>query len=173
MKTPICSFDAKTGTLCSKCEDKLRSGQLSQVDVDSAVKMTQIAERDQEINKFTMVNAYQVNGDTVLVLQRSDISALRSNTELARKIQAQYESKIWFVEADATDKRFIENLFFPARIININLIWLPDGIKLTKVIVALQDTQESNINIERIQKITKRVRNLELLVDLEPTRNRK
>lgn len=120
-----------------------------------------------------MVNAYQVNGDTVLVLQRSDISALRSNTELARKIQAEYESKIWFVEAEATDKRFLENLFFPARIRSINLIWLPDGIKLTKVIVALQDTRESHINIERIQKITKRVRNLELLVELEPTRNRK
>ena len=173
MKTPICSFDAKTGILCSKCEEKLRSGQLTQVDVESAVKLTKISERDQEINKFTMVNAYQVNGDTVLVLQRSDISALRSNTELARKIQAEYESKIWFVEAEATDKRFLENLFFPARIRSINLIWLPDGIKLTKIIVALQDTQESHINIERIQKITKRVRNLELLVDLEPTRNKK
>lgn len=173
MKTPICSFDAKTGILCSKCEEKLRSGQLTQVDVESAVKLTKISERDQEINKFTMVNAYQVNGDTVLVLQRSDISALRSNTELARKIQAEYESKIWFVEAEATDKRFLENLFFPARIRSINLIWLPDGIKLTKVIVSLQDTQESHINIERIQKITKRVRNLELLVDLEPTRNKK
>jgi transcription antitermination factor NusA-like protein len=146
---------------------------LTQVDVESAVKLTKISERDQEINKFTMVNAYQVNGDTVLVLQRSDISALRSNTELARKIQAEYEGKIWFVEAEATDKRFLENLFFPARIRSINLIWLPDGIKLTKVIVALQDTQESHINIERIQKITKRVRNLELLVELEPTRNRK
>jgi transcription antitermination factor NusA-like protein len=173
LKTPICSFDAKTGTLCSKCENKLRSGQLTQVDVESAVKMTKLAERDQEINKFTMVNAFQVNGDTVLVLQRSDISALRSNTELARKIQVEYEGKIWFVEAEATDKRFLENLFFPARIRSINLIWLPDGIKLTKVIVALQDTQESHINIERIQKITKRVRNLELLVELEPTRNRK
>ncbi|HEX6029347.1 MAG TPA: hypothetical protein VFY64_09935, partial [Nitrososphaeraceae archaeon] len=108
MKTPICSFDAKTGILCSKCEEKLRSGQLTQVDVESAVKLTKISERDQEINKFTMVNAYQVNGDTVLVLQRSDISALRSNTELARKIQAEYESKIWFVEAEATDKRFLE-----------------------------------------------------------------
>lgn len=170
MKTPICSFDAKTGTLCSKCEDKLRSGHLTQADVECAVKLVKIAERDQEINKFTMINAYHVNGDIVLVLQRSDLSTLRSNVELSRKIQQQFQSKVWFVEAEATDKRFLENLFFPARILTINLIWLPDGNKLTKVIVAAKDGQVSGINVEQIQKITKTVRNLELLVDFESTR---
>ena len=170
MKTPICSFDAKTGTLCSKCEDKLRSGHLTQADVECAVKLVKIAERDQEINKFTMINAYHVNGDIVLVLQRSDLSALRSNVELSRKIEQQFENKVWFVEAEATDKRFLENLFFPARILTINLIWLPDGSKLTKVIVAAKDGQVSGINVEQIQKITKTVRNIELLVDFEPTR---
>ena len=170
MKTPICSFDAKTGTLCSKCEDKLRSGHLTQADVECAVKLVKIAERDQEINKFTMINAYHVNGDIVLVLQRSDLSALRSNVELSRKIEQQFENKVWFVEAEATDKRFLENLFFPARILTINLIWLPDGSKLTKVIVAAKDGQVSGINVEQIQKITKTVRNIELLVDFESTR---
>ncbi len=170
MKTPICSFDAKTGTLCSKCEDKLRSGHLTQADVECAVKLVKIAERDQEINKFTMINAYHVNGDIVLVLQRSDLSALRSNVELSRKIQQQFQSKVWFVEAEATDKRFLENLFFPARILTINLIWLPDGNKLTKVIVAAKDAQVSGIDVEQIQKITKTVRNIELLVDFESTR---
>ena len=170
MKTPICSFDAKTGTLCSNCEDKLQSGRLTELDVECAIKLTKIAERNQELNKFTMVNAYQVNGDVVLILQKSDISALRSNPELTRKIQAAFESKVWFVESEATDKRFLENLFFPARIVTINLIWLPDGNKLTKVIVAKRDSQDSDVDVETIQKITKRVRNIELLVDFEPTR---
>ncbi|MDQ3868200.1 MAG: transcription elongation factor NusA [Thermoproteota archaeon] len=170
MKTPICSFDAKTGTLCSKCEDRLRSGHLTQADVECAVKLVKIAERDQEINKFTMINAYHVNGDIVLVLQRSDLSTLRSNVELSRKIQQQFQSKVWFVEAEATDRRFLENLFFPARILTINLIWLPDGNKLTKVIVAAKDAQVSGIDVEQIQKITKTVRNMELLVDFESTR---
>ena len=170
MKTPICSFDAKTGTLCSKCEDRLRSGHLTQADVECAVKLVKIAERDQEINKFTMINAYHVNGDIVLVLQRSDLSTIRSNVELSRKIQQQFQSKVWFVEAEATDRRFLENLFFPARILTINLIWLPDGNKLTKVIVAAKDAQVSGIDVEQIQKITKTVRNIELLVDFESTR---
>ena len=169
MKTPICSFDAKTGTLCSKCEDRLRSGHLTQADVECAVKLVKIAERDQEINKFTMINAYHVNGDIVLVLQRSDLSTLRSNVEVSRKIQQQFQSKVWFVEAEATDRRFLENLFFPARILTINLIWLPDGNKLTKVIVAAKDAQVSGIDVEQIQKITKTVRNMELLVDFEST----
>jgi transcription antitermination factor NusA-like protein len=143
---------------------------LTQADVECAVKLVKIAERDQEINKFTMINAYHVNGDIVLVLQRSDLSTLRSNVEVSRKIQQQFQSKVWFVEAEATDRRFLENLFFPARILTINLIWLPDGNKLTKVIVAAKDAQVSGIDVEQIQKITKTVRNMELLVDFESTR---
>jgi transcription antitermination factor NusA-like protein len=111
-----------------------------------------------------------VNEDVVLVLQKSDLSTLRSNAQLARRIQAQFQSKVWFIEAEASDKRFLENLFFPARILTINLIWLPDGNKLTKVIIAAQNMRVSDINIEQIQKITKTVRNIELLVDLESNR---
>ena len=38
MKTPICSFDAKTGVLCSQCENKLKSGILRATDIEGAMK---------------------------------------------------------------------------------------------------------------------------------------
>ena len=36
MKSPICSFDAKSGVLCRKCETKLKSGSITQDDVEAA-----------------------------------------------------------------------------------------------------------------------------------------
>ncbi|MFL6382452.1 MAG: transcription elongation factor NusA [Nitrososphaeraceae archaeon] len=168
MKTPICTFDAKTGILCAKCETKLRLGHLKQADVEGAIKITKLAEHNQDINKFTMVGAAKVDGDFVLILRGSDISVLRANTMLPTKFEHEFQSKVWFVEAEATDKRFIENLFFPLRVLTVNLIWLPDGNKLTRVIIAgKSNNSESKTTIEKIKKIAKEIRNIELLVEFE------
>ncbi|MFL6371082.1 MAG: transcription elongation factor NusA [Nitrososphaeraceae archaeon] len=168
MKTPICTFDAKTGILCAKCETKLRLGHLKQTDVEGAIKITKLAEHNQDINKFTMVGAAKVDGDFVLILRGSDISVLRANTMLSTKFEHEFQSKVWFVEAEATDKRFIENLFFPLRVLTVNLIWLPDGNKLTRVIIAgKSNNSESKTTIEKIKKIAKEIRNIELLVEFE------
>ncbi|MFY9797300.1 MAG: hypothetical protein WBF33_08525 [Candidatus Nitrosopolaris sp.] len=56
MKTPICTFDAKTSILCTKCETKLRLGQLTDADVDGAIKIAKLAEASQDVNNFTYVN---------------------------------------------------------------------------------------------------------------------
>ena len=165
MKTPICAFDAKTGILCAKCETKLRLGHLTQADIEGAIKITKLAEHNQDINKFTMISAAKVDDDFILILRGSDIIILRANTSLSKKLEDEFQGKIWFVEAEATDRRFLENLFFPAKVLTVNLIWLPDGIKLTKVIVTGRSHSEWHTNIERIKKIAKEIRNIELLVE--------
>jgi hypothetical protein len=168
LKIPICTFDAKTGILCAKCESKLRLGQLKQADVEGAIKLTKLADRNQDVNKFTLMGAAKVDDDFVLILRGSDISVLRANTVLPTKFEHEFQSKVWFVEAEATDKRFIENLFFPMRVLTVNLIWLPDGSKLTRVQIAgKSNNSESKDTIEKIKKIAKEIRNIELLVEFE------
>lgn len=167
MKTPICTFDAKTGILCAKCETKLRLGHLTHADIEGAMKITKIAEHNQDVNKFTMISAAKVDDDFILILRGSDIIVLRTNTSLSKKFEDEFQSKVWFVEAEATDRRFIENLFFPAKVLTVNLIWLPDGNKLTKAIVTDGNHSELESNVEKIKKIAKEIRNIELLVELQ------
>lgn len=168
MKIPICTFDAKTGILCAKCESKLKLGQLKQADVEGAIKLTKLADRNQDVSKFTMIGAAKVDSDFILILRGSDIGVLRSNTTLPTKFEHEFQSKVWFVEAEATDKRFIENLFFPMKVLTVNLIWLPDGSKLTRVQIASKsNNSESKDTIEKIKKIAKEIRNIELLVEFE------
>lgn len=167
MKTPICTFDAKTGILCAKCETKLRLGHLTHADIEGAMKITKIAEHNQDVNKFTMISAAKVDDDFILILRGSDIIVLRTNTSLSKKFEDEFQSKVWFVEAEATDRRFIENLFFPAKVLTVNLIWLPDGNKLTKAIITDGNPSELESNVEKIKKIAKEIRNIELLVELQ------
>jgi transcription antitermination factor NusA-like protein len=166
LKSPICSFDAKSGVLCSKCEAKLNSGGITQDDVDVAIKLVRLADRNHEIDKFTLVRGARVNDDFVLVLRSSDVSVLRSNSKLASKIEKELGQKVWFVETEASDRRFIENLFDPFKVLSVNFFWLPDSNKLTRVIIA-DDGKTPPVDIGKVQRIAKAVRNIELLVEFK------
>lgn len=172
MKTPICSFDAKSGVLCRTCEAKLKSGSITQDDIDAAKKLINLADRNQEINKFTLVRGTRVNGDFVLVLRGQDVSVLRGNQELTSKIEKEMGEKVWVVEAEASDRRFIETLFHPNKVLSVNFFWLPEANKLTKVVVA-DDGKNAQLNLEKVQKIAKAVRNIELLIEFNTSQKRK
>jgi hypothetical protein len=171
LKTPICSFDAKSGVLCRTCEAKLKAGNITQDDIDASIKLIGLADRNQEINKFTLVRGTRVNGDYVLVLRGHDLSVLRGNDEIATKIEKQMGQKVWFVETEASDRRFIENLFHPNKVLSVNFFWLPESNKLTKVIVADND-KKAQVNLDKVQKIAKAVRNIELLVEFKDNQKR-
>ena len=165
MKTPICSFDAKTGILCSKCESKVKSGHLTEGDIEGSIKLTHLAEKNNVIDKFTLVGAYKIDEKLVLILPASDISTLRADNELANRIKKEFNQNVWFVENGATEKRFIENLIYPIKISSINLVWLPDGNKLTKIIVSNKKNQNKKIEINNITKIAKDIKKIELLIE--------
>jgi hypothetical protein len=171
LKTPICSFDAKSGVLCRKCETKLKSGSITQDDVEAATKLIGLADRNQEVNKFTLIRATRVHGDFVLVFRGSDVSVLRSNEALASNIEKQMGQKVWFVETEASERRFIESLFHPLKVLSVNFFWLPQANKLTKVIIA-GNAKNTPVNIEKVQKIAKAIKNIELLVEFKNNQKR-
>ena len=146
------------------CEAKLKSGSITQDDVEAATKLIGLADRNQEINKFTLIRGTRVHGDFVLVFRGSDVSVLRGNEELANKIEKQIGQKVWFIETEASDRRFIESLLHPLKVLSVNFFWIPEANKLTKVIIADDDINTS-VNIDKVQKIAKAIRNIELLVE--------
>ena len=157
--------------LCRKCEAKLKSGSITQDDVDAAKKLIGLADRNQDINKFTFIRATKVHGDLVLEFRGPDISVLRSNKELASKIEKEMGQEVWFVESEVSDRRFIESLFHPAKVLSVNFFWLPEANKLTKVIVA-HDAKNVPVNIEKLEKIAKAIRNIELLIEFKSNQKR-
>lgn len=108
----------------------------------------------------------KVDGDFVIVLRSPDVGLLRGNGALVERIESDFGQKIWFVESEATDRRFIEGLFQPVRVLSVNQFWMPDGNKLTKVI-ASGGVAKSRLNLDKVRKIAKAARNMELVVEFE------
>ncbi len=167
LKTPICSFDARMGVLCPKCDAKLRSGQLTKTDVDVSIKLTKASEKSPDIAKLSLTKAVQVDGDYVLVVDSGSLAPLRRDNSLQKSLQNVLGGKVWLTEADTTDKRELEDLFFPIRVDRVNTVWLPDGTKLTKVVIPGKKTDRFPHDTEMITRILKETREMELMVEFE------
>jgi hypothetical protein len=167
LKTPICSFDARTGVLCPLCDGKLRSGQLSETDVQVSIKLTKAAEKNPDIAKLSFLRALDVDGDYILVLEPGSLAPMRRDSAFQKELQSILGSKVWLTEADTTDRKALEDFFFPVRIANVNTVWLPDGSKLTKVVIPGRKTERFPHDTDKIGRIVRESRGIDLMVEFE------
>jgi transcription antitermination factor NusA-like protein len=170
MKLPICNFDAKNVVLCPQCESKVESGSLTKADIDASIKLAQLAKSNQIIDKFTLYSCKEFDGNFVLFLAKNDIIDIRQSRILYRLLQDQFKGKVWVVEANENDKRFIEDLFFPTKILAINLVCIPGGIQKTKAVISGKWTPRFPIDINKVIQIVKNARNLDIEIEFEEKR---
>jgi hypothetical protein len=166
LKLPICIFDAKTGVLCPKCESRLKNGELSKIDVESSIKLIKLSNKNQDIDKLNLIGSQKIDEDYVLILKDSNVSHINSNDKLISLIEKEFNGKVWFVEANSSVRKILENLFFPIRILKTNMIWLPDGNQVTQVTIESKDYEKFFSKIEKVKKIVNVVRNIELVVEI-------
>jgi len=170
MKLPICIFDAKNSVLCPQCEDKVNAGVLTQADANASIILANIAKSNKEIENFSMYSCKEFEGNFVLSLAKNDIMVIRQSRTLYRLLQDQFKSKIWLVEADESDNRFIEDLFFPTKILSINSVWAPGGVQKTKAVVSGRWTPRFPIDTKKVIEIVKNARNLDIEIEFEDKR---
>jgi len=170
MKLPICSFDAKNAVLCLQCERRVDSGELTQADVDASIILAKIAKSNNEIENFTMYSCKEFEENFVLTLSKNDIMIIRQSRTLYRTLQDQFKGKIWLVEADETDKRFIEDMFFPTKVLSINSVWAPGEVQKTKAVISGKWTPRFPIDTKKVVQIVKNARDLDIEIEFEDKR---
>ena len=163
---PICGFDAKNAVLCPQCEAKVDTGRLTKADVDASIILAKIAKSNKIIENFSLYSCKEFQGNFILALAKNDIMTIRQSRTLYRLLQDQFKEKIWLVEADETDKKFIQDLFFPTKILAINAVWA-EGIQKTKAVVSGKWTPKFPIDTKKVIEIVKNVRNLDIEIEFE------
>lgn len=169
MQLPICSFDAKTGILCPKCEAKLKSNHISKSDVDVSKKLAKLVDKIPELDKTTLIHGMDVAGDTVLVMGKGGHDKLRKKHTLFKQLENELKNNLWIVDSETSNRQILEDVFFPVKILTVNVVWLPDGSKLTKVIVPGRKTKRFPLNLNQVKNVVKAVRGIDLLIEFERT----
>lgn len=166
-KLPICNFDAKTGILCANCETRLRRGEISKADVEASKAVVRLADRLPELSRATLKRAFEVGGAYVLEFEQQDLATIRSNPSVYTELEEALKSKVWVVGAGSSDRKFLEDIFFPAKVLTVNTVWLPDGGKKTKVIVPARRSERRIGDFDKLREAVRQARGIELLVETE------
>ena len=167
MKLPICLADAKIGVLCPRCEARLEKGEISSVDVEVSYILAKAVKEIPILDAITLVRAYELEGDLVLVLGSGDARKILSDSSVLRKLKEYLNNdRLWITE-EGDDRRFVEYILHPLRVLTLNTVWLPDGSKTTRVLVAGRSEHNSGVSLGKAKKIIKALRGLDLEIQFE------
>ncbi len=147
------------------CENKLYTGQITKSDVDGSIILTKLAQKNPEIDKMNLISSKEIDDEIVLVFKSSDVRRIRSNAKLFDLILNTFRKNVWIVESDSNDRRFLENLFYPIGIDNVNFLWLPDGHKLTRVVIDKKINNMKEKTTDTIKKISLSLRKIDLIIE--------
>ena len=162
----LCSFCLKSGILCQKCQAKLKSGEVSETDLQVARLLLSLEEKFPSLQNVYFHKTFNVDRTLAIVVGAGDVPRLLGfGGKIVRTLSEEMGKNIRILENGVDDRKFLEDLFAPLTIMTINTIWLPDGSTETRVILGRRRGAHSSIDTEALKEIANKARNITLRVE--------
>jgi transcription antitermination factor NusA-like protein len=157
----------KSGILCPNCQEKVRSGQVTETDIAVCRLLLKLEEKYPSIQKIDFRSAYEADSVLAIVVGDGDSQRiLAEDGKIIREISESMGKKVRLFERKGDMRRFLEELFFPVSITTINKIWLPDGSQETRVILSGR-SRRLPLKTDVLQDLAKKVRGIMLRITFE------
>jgi len=152
--------------LCPKCSAKLKSGEISELDLKIARLLLSLEEKFPSLQNIFFHKAVDVDKTLAVIVGPGDVPRLLSyGGKIIKALSEETGKSIRVLEYGADDRKFLEDLFAPLSIVTINTIWLPDGTTETRVILKKRHGRQMPFNIKALKEIASKVRNITLRVE--------
>lgn len=166
MKTELCNFCLKSGILCQKCLAKVKSGEISELDLQIARLLLSLEDKYPSLQNVCFHKSVDVDWTLAVIVGRGDVPRLLGyGGKIVKALGAKVGKAIRVLEYGVNDRKFLEDLFAPLSIVTINTIWLPDGTTETRVILRKRRGRPSPFNVKALKAIAQKVRNMTLRVE--------
>jgi transcription antitermination factor NusA-like protein len=166
VKTALCNFCLKSGVLCPKCSAKLKSGEISELDLKIARLLLSLEEKYPSLQNVFFHKAVEVDKTLAVIVGPGDVPRLLGyGGKIIKALSEETGKSIRVLEYGADDRKFLEDLFAPLSIVTINTIWLPDGTTETRIILKKRHGRQLPFNIKALKEIASKVRNITLRVE--------
>lgn len=138
MVLPVCDVCLKSGILCQGCENKLESGEISQIDLDIAKVLFKLGD-----GKIGFKKTIEV-GDIVIIITGKDQvgKLIGKNGKIVRELSRTVGKKIRVVGQDSDLKSVSKDILAPARVSGINIVYGKDGEEKYKIRVMQEDSRK-------------------------------
>jgi len=168
VKTILDNFCVKSGIFCSRCEEKLRKGQISDLDIRVIKTITELERENPPLQEITFHKAVEAGDIMALMVDRRGMDAfLSSGAKLAKSLGDKVGKRVRVLSYGGDERGFLEELFTPFSILTINTIWLPDGSRETKVILTGRRPRRPPLDFEVVKKLARELKGLTLRIEFE------
>ncbi len=167
MQTQLCEFCLRSGMLCSKCQEKVRKGEVNDLYMKVAQYLLDVENKYPALQKARLDKTFETGGFLVLVVGRGDRNKFMTDGgKLTRDVGDSFGRRVLVIEDGVNDRGFLEDLFSSQHIVTINIIWLPDGTTETRIVLQGRGARRlSKKRIKALTDIAKEVRKMDLRVE--------
>ncbi len=149
---PACETCIKSKFLCASCEEKMKSGQISEFDLDIANTLLELETKYPALESVSLYQTIDFGDAVILVVGNSD--KIRFSDEIQNELKKKYDlSYLIFIEKTNKLRPIIESLILSAKLISLNEIFLPTGETEYKAIIDKSDKEKILFTAEELEEL--------------------
>lgn len=129
----------KTGVLCPRCQRKIDSGEVKEYEASIMKELIDLEERGLRELKETKYVKSVMYKDTLVLLMKMPENSEGLMKKLSKELSDTLKLKVKIVEHTKDIRKIVAQLLSPARVLGVNVLWLPDGTQIYSVRVLKSD----------------------------------
>ncbi len=125
MKGPLCGVCLTSDILCTGCESKLKSGELTDGDVSFSRALVQMAESHPVLENIEFIKTISHSGIFVVIVPRGMLKNIIGKQgvfvkELSRLLGA---GRLKIVEETSNPREMVSRIIYPANLLGVNVVF--------------------------------------------------
>lgn len=149
MVLPVCDVCLKSGMLCQGCENKLKSGEITQLDLDIAKLLFKLGE-----GKIGFKKTIEIGDVVIIVTDKDQVGKIIGKSgKIVRAISKKVGKKIRVIGEGSDFKEIARDLMAPARISGINIVYGKDGEERYKIRIMGEDSRRLPSRLDVLNNI--------------------
>ncbi|ABN69815.1 conserved hypothetical protein [Staphylothermus marinus F1] len=125
MKYPLDKICVKSGILCPNCQRKVDTGIVGKYEISIMKAMMELEDEMKELRRGEYIKAYEVNGLVIVIVK--DHWEKEEIEKISKSLSAKLRRKAKVVVDTGDKKLLVEQILYPATLLGLNTLWLPDG----------------------------------------------
>lgn len=167
LRTPICNVCLRSGILCQGCENKLKEGRISELDIKISRTLFEIAQKRRGLEKINFKHAISTSGLIVLMVGMGEIRfAVGRGGKVVRELENQLRAKIRLIEEGAQTRKLAQDILTPAKVLGVNVLY-SEGKEEHRVRVPRPHLKRLPANVKEIQTLLTKLTNKNITVVFE------
>lgn len=144
----------KSRVLCPRCQSLVDSGEVDEREIDVMAKLVELEEREgmRVLKDATYRKSYFLGDLTIVVINFNRPQGVQVLSRLSRDLGEKLGTRVRVVEYSGDVKTVASQLLYPARILGVNMLWLPDGTRQHIVRVPRYDARRLPSSLETVEK---------------------